>query len=254
MRPTAASSILGALLAAALSGCDGSGQVTAAQLEDPTPLADPTPGGEAACVSLEDVFARAPTGGTAIFSVVPEGLPEGAEIVAVPPCPTAVRPGCSPGETPLYYVPCTAAGPGLCSPGQQSWPACEDTGRCPSDRDTVLVRAGISICSNLPSIPVNVWTTIRCPDGAEVERRAIVFVTVPGDCNEDGRVTADEIDMVIRAVFDSQAEQCDADLNLDGRVTPDELQKVVTIANRRATTGENCPIPEPTARTPVPAD
>jgi hypothetical protein len=240
MRSTIVTSALWTLLAVALAGCDASGSITAAQVDDPTPLAD------TACVSPEPVFARAPSGGTAVFSVVPEGLPEGAEIVAVPPCPNTVRPGCSPGETPLYYIPCAAVGPNLCSQDQQFWPACEDTGRCPSNRDTVLVRAGIGVCSNLPSIPRNVWATIRCPDGTEVERRATLFVTVPGDCNEDGRVTADEIDIVIRAVFDTQAEQCDADLNLDGRVTPDELQKVVTIANRRATTGENCVIPEGT--------
>lgn len=215
-----------------VAGCGGSG--SSAQSGGGVPL-------EGECISTEPVSARASSGGTVVFSVIPEGLPAGAEIVEVEPCSTVVRAACAAGESPLYYVPCEAVGPGVCDEGVLFWPACRDTGRCPAGDDPTLVWSGIGECPRGGPEAVTVSTTVDCGDGTQMEREATIVIVLPGDCDEDGLVSADEVDVVIRAVFDTRGPQCGADLNLDGKVTPDELQKVVAFAIRSEQTGDPCP-------------
>jgi hypothetical protein len=114
----------------------------------------------------------------------------------------------------------------------------------------VLFTADRFSCPLTPPEPWHFFTTVRCADGTVVERLAVVWVTLPGDCDGNGSYTDEEINTVIDAVFDTTAESCDADLNLDGRITPNEVQRVVELAGRERSTGNACPIPEPTP-TPV---
>ena len=55
------------------------------------------------------------------------------------------------------------------------------------------------------------------------------FVTsIPGDCNNDGQVSIDEVQKAINCFLSIQNTCCDkSDLNGDGQVTIDEVQKVI---------------------------
>jgi len=226
---------LAATLLAAGCGSSSTGETTGA----PAGLTE-------ACVSAGEVEATVPYQGTVVFSVVPEGLPEGAEITTFSGCGFSAE-ECRPEQRPLYYVPCSAAGPTVCAPGQDYQAVCPYVRSCPAGRNPIFFLGANPDCpyGSFGGIRRHSFT-VRCADGMEVERDAVLRIVLPGDCDGDGFYAEEEVGAVITAVFDSGAEQCKADLNLDGRVTPDELQRVVELATRGATTSDPCPIGEPT--------
>lgn len=213
----------------------------------------PAAGTPQSCISSEQVVAYALAGGTALFSVVPEGLPAGAELTVS--CGAPLREKCQPGESPIYYVPCTAAGAAVCSMGQRYVAACYDVAVCPGGEQDKLFWTAIDTCPFGGLGNAGFSTSVRCPEGDVVEREAVLFITLPGDCDRDGRLTGEEEAAAVRSVFDGAGESC-ADLNLDARITADELLKVTAYYLRYRATGEACVMPGPTpepSEFPIPA-
>ena len=196
-----------------------------------------------ACISDQQMEVTVPSDGSVRFSVVPEGLPPGARIVSFSPCPNGGT-VCRPGEKAKYFVPCEAAAPSLCPNGEKFVPVCSGTEVCPTEVDPNVFIGGETSCPLGPFTTYSLFTTVECPNGTQVTLTTIVRVTVPGDCDGDGRISDEEINLAIDAVFGG--ESCGVDVNLDGMVTADEVGRVIAFATRRAQTGFNCPIPEPT--------
>lgn len=57
--------------------------------------------------------------------------------------------------------------------------------------------------------------------------RVLVSVMIPGDCNDDGKTTIDEVQKCINQYLGISPVQPCNDLNGDGRVTTDELERVI---------------------------
>jgi hypothetical protein len=228
-------------LAAALSLLSANGSsVSRGSITQAAEAAEPEP-----CIPLDRVVAYAVAGGTAVLSVVPEGLPAEAVLVSTVPCATFLRTSCHPDETPLYFVPCAAAGPGVCGDGAAYLAACYDVGVCPTTSSPSLFWTGIDRCPIGGLTNSRVVNSVRCPDGTAVKRELLIFITLPADCDRSGTISDAELDQTVASVFDNDRPWC-ADLNLDGRTTADELQKVWAYVLRDRATGEACPLPGPT--------
>lgn len=159
--------------------------------------------------------ATAPFRGTLVLPVVE--LPDGATITDFRPCPGEYGPG--------------------------------ETVGCPNGTEPVFVWRAISLCEAGPN-PHFFTTTVRCPDGSEATTESRVDLAIPGDCDGNYLLDADEIAHTVEAIFEDRlAAQCLNDLDLNGFVTGSELTVVVSFWEAQMATGLRCgslPTPMPT--------
>jgi len=93
---------------------------------------------------------------------------------------------------------------------------------------------------NLPN-GVYTWEVYILPHGTEVtteedvknnavqiDSAVLTLIAIPGDCNDDGNVTIDEVQKCINCFLGIENDCCDkCDVNSNDQVTIDEVQKVI---------------------------